>query len=126
MTIEQEFRQNVTRIADALERLAPREAVKSDAIQGDAFVWNADDYFGASLAEFTNILEKYSYKLICCNSHTGSNAFFIKNNFTELFKEVPREIEEIYVPPHYQLYERYGHPQSIKTIELIFEELEKM
>ena len=28
-----------------------------------------------------------------------------------------REIEEIYVPPHYQLYERYGHPQSIKTIE---------
>ena len=35
------------------------------------------------------------------------------------------EIEEIYVPPHYQLYERYGHPQSIKTIELIFEELEK-
>ena len=72
------------------------------------------------------MLKKYSYKLVCCNSYTGSNAFFIKNNFIELFNEVPREIEEIYVPPHYQLYERYGHPQSIKTIELIFEELEKM
>ena len=50
----------------------------------------------------------------------------IKNNFIELFKEVPKEIEKIYVPPNYQLYERYEHLQSIKTIELIFEELEKM
>jgi len=90
------------------------------------FIWKADDYFGASLSEFVNTLEKYSYKLICCNSYTGSNAFFIKNSFLDLFKEVPKEIEKIYVPPHYQLYERYGHPQSIKTIELIFDELEKM
>ena len=99
-----------------------RFKIKYDA----QFVWRMDDYFGASLSEFVEVLKKYSYKLVCCNSHTGSNAFFIKNNFIELFKEVPREIEEIYVPPHYQLYERYGHPQSIKTIELIFEELEKM
>ena len=99
-----------------------RFKIKYDA----QFVWRMDDYFGASLSEFVEVLKKYSYKLVCCNSYTGSNAFFIKNNFIELFKEVPREIEEIYVPPHYQLYERYGHPQSIKTIELIFEELEKM
>jgi hypothetical protein len=71
------------------------------------------------------VLKKYSYKLVCCNSHTGSNAFFIKNDFLDLFKDVPQEIEKIYVEPRYQLYERYGHPQSIKTIELIFEELEK-
>ena len=90
------------------------------------FVWAGDDYFGASLSEFENVLKNYSYKLICCNSYTGSNAFFVKNNFVDLFKEVPKEIEKIYVEPHYQLYERYGHPQSIKTIELIFEELEKI
>ena len=72
------------------------------------------------------MLKKYSYKLVCCNSHTGSNAFFIKNDFIEQFKEVPKEIDKIYIEPHYQLYERYGHPQSIKTIELIFEELEKL
>ena len=89
------------------------------------FVWRGDDYFGASLSEFAEVLKKYSYELICCNSHTGSNAFFIKNDFIELFKEVPKDIGKIYVEPHYQLYERYGHPQSIKTIELIFEELEK-
>ena len=90
------------------------------------FVWRADDYFGASLSEFVTMLEKYSYKLVCCNSHTGSNAFFIKNDFIEKFKEVPKDIDKIYIEPHYQLYERYGHPQSIKTIELIFEELEKL
>jgi len=89
------------------------------------FVWRGDDYFGASLSEFAEVLKKYSYELICCNSHTGSNAFFIKNDFIELFKEVPKDIEKIYVEPHYHLYERYGHPQSIKTIDLIFEELEK-
>ena len=71
------------------------------------------------------MLKKYSYKLVCCNSHTGSNAFFRKKDFFDLFKDVPQEIEKIYVGPRYQLYERYGHPQSIKTIELIFEELEK-
>ena len=52
MTIEQEFKENVSRIAAALERLAPREAVKSDAIQGDAFVWRADE---SSLKLVTNV-----------------------------------------------------------------------
>jgi len=88
-------------------------------------VWRADDYFGASLAEFNRVLEKYSYRLVCCNSHTGSNAFFVKKDFDHLFKDVPKELEKIYVPPRYQLYKRFGHPQSIKTIELIFKQLEK-
>jgi hypothetical protein len=98
-----------------------RFKIKYDA----QFVWRADDYFGASLSEFVDVLKKYSYKLVCCNSHTGSNAFFIKNDFSDLFKDIPQEIEKIYVEPRYQLYERYGHPRSIKTIELIFNELEK-
>ena len=52
MTIEQEFRENVIRIADALERLAPREAAKPDAAQGDAFVWDANE---SSLKLVTNV-----------------------------------------------------------------------
>ena len=99
-----------------------RFKIKYDA----QFVWRADDYFGASLSEFVEVLNKYSYKLVCCNSHTGSNAFFIKNDFIEKFKEVPKDIDKIYIEPNYQLHERYGHPQSTKTIELIFEELEKL
>ena len=87
-------------------------------------VWRADDYFGASLSEFERVLERYSYKLVCCNSHTGSNAFFVKSDFIELFRDVPEDIGKIYVPPRYQLYERFGHPQSIKTIESIFDQLE--
>ena len=53
MTIKQEFNENVSRIADALERLAPREADKPDALQGDAFVWNADE---SSLKLVQNVL----------------------------------------------------------------------
>ena len=68
-----------------------RFKIKYDA----QFVWRADDYFGASLSEFVHVLKKYSYKLVCCNSHTGSNAFFIKSDFFDLFKDVPQEIEKI-------------------------------
>ena len=88
-------------------------------------VWPGDDYFGASLSEFSRVLGKYSYKIVCCNSHTGANAFFVKKDFAELFKDVPDDISQIYVPPRYQFYEHFGHPPSIKTIELIFEQLEK-
>jgi len=88
-------------------------------------VWRADDYFGASLSEFVRVLDKFSYKLICCNSHTGANAFFIKKDFINLFKEVPDDITQIYTPPRYELYSKFGHPQSIKTIELIFDQLKK-
>ena len=72
-------------------------------------------------------MNNYSYKLICCNSHTGSNAFFIKNEFSSLFEDVPNEIEKIYVGPRYHLYSELGngHKQSIKTIERIFKKLEE-
>ena len=89
--------------------------------------WNVDDYFGASLSEFTNLMQKYSYKLVCCNSHTGSNAFFVKNEFSSLFEDVPKDIEKIYVGPRYHLYSELGngHKQSIKTIERVFQKLEE-
>ena len=47
------------------------------------FIWRGDDYFGASLSELADVLKKYSYELVCCNSHTGSNAVFIKNDCIE-------------------------------------------
>ncbi len=90
-------------------------------------VWNVDDYFGASLTEFVRVLEKYSYKLVCCNSGTGANAFFVKNEYAERFKDIPNEIEKIYVKPRYELLSETGngHKPSIKTIERIFERLEE-
>lgn len=83
-------------------------------------IWQGDDYFGASLTSFTKLFEQFNYRLICCNSHTGSNAFFISNEYSEFFKDVPSDINEIYCAPRYYIYKKFGHTKSARTIELIF------
>ena len=83
-------------------------------------IWENDDYMGASLSSFNELFNKYGYTLICCNAATGSNAFFVKNKFVNLFPEIPNEISKIYVEPNYFLPIQYGqHPISIKTINKI-------
>jgi len=89
-------------------------------------IWDGSDYYGASLASFNELFEKNDYKLVCCNAHTGSNAFFIKKEYLKLFDDVPRDIEDIYVAPRYFLHNVFGshsfsHPQSVKTINKLFE-----
>ena len=89
-------------------------------------IWDGSDYYGASLASFNELFENNDYKLICCNAHTGSNAFFIKKEYSKLFDDVPKNIEDIYVPPRYFLHNVFGshsfsHPQSVKTINKLFE-----
>lgn len=81
--------------------------------------WKSDDYFGASLASFHKLFEKFGYRLLCCNSHTGVNAFFIDASYSECFSDVPTDINQIYVEPRYHRYNRYGHKQSVRTIENI-------
>ena len=82
--------------------------------------WNFDDYFGASLASFVELFEQHGFRLLCCNSHTGSNAFFIRQDFISAFGDVPQDIKDIYVPPRYYLYKTYGHRPSLKTISKLF------
>lgn len=81
--------------------------------------WIGDDYFGASLTNLVSIFNKYGYKLICCNSHTGANAFFVKKELSYLFADVPQNILDIYVGPRYFLYNNFGHKNSVKVIEAI-------
>jgi hypothetical protein len=83
-------------------------------------IWEKDDYFGASLSSFNDLFERNEYKLICCNSHTGANAFFIKKEFLYLFNDVPKNIEDLYVEPRYLLHTNFGHTQSLKTINQFF------
>lgn len=82
-------------------------------------IWDDSDYQGASLQSFANLFEKFEYSLICCNAATGANAFFVKNIYSDLFPEVPKSIEDIYVDRNYSLIEKYGHKKSLKTIEII-------
>jgi hypothetical protein len=84
-------------------------------------VWRGDDYFGASLASFVDLFAKYGFVLVCCNSHTGANAFFIKEQWLHLFDDVPKNIMDLYVSPRYYLFNSYGHPPSVRTIEKLFE-----
>ena len=82
-------------------------------------VWKSDDYYGASLASFDSLFNDFGYKLVCCNSHTGVNAFFVDAVYLEFFSDVPTDINQIYVEPRYHRYTRYGHTQSLRTINKI-------
>lgn len=84
-------------------------------------IWSDDDYYGASLTAFINVFSNFGYKLICCNSHTGANAFFVRQSLTEKFSDVPTDINSIYVEPRFHMYHQHGHKPSTKTIERIFE-----
>ena len=68
------------------------------------------------------MLEKYGYKIICCNAATGVNAFFVKEEYLKLFPEVPENIQDIYVDPFHLLHSHITWPTSIKTIEKIIED----
>jgi len=82
--------------------------------------WYGDDYFGASLCSFVDLFSRFGFFLACCNAHSGANAFFLREEFRGAFPDIPRDLNEIYVPPRYYLYNTYGHPRSVRTIEQMF------
>lgn len=86
-------------------------------------IWQGDDYFGASLTSFAREFHKFNYQLVCCNSHTGANAFFVDSIYAAHFNDVPSDLGSMYVGPRYTLYKKFGHPVSTKTIEKIFNSL---
>ena len=86
-----------------------------------AFRWNNDDYMGASLCSMNDLFERFDYKLVCCNAHTGNNAFFVRNRYAGLFPEVPASIDAVYSEPRYHLYTGYAHPASPLTLRKLFE-----
>ena len=90
----------------------------------DNHSWDHTDYMGASLASFNTLFVEHGYFLVCCNTATGTNAFFVKKEFRDLFPEVPDDIDRIWCPPMYFIPPDYGHATSVKTIELIFKRLQ--
>ena len=79
--------------------------------------WMTDDYWGASLTSYAKLFSKYQYFLVCCNAHTGVNAFFVREEFAHRFSDVPRDLKDLYYGPRYQLYKQFGFKPSPKTIE---------
>ncbi len=83
----------------------------------DSHTWAKDDYMGASLTSFVISMQSFGYKIVCCNL-TGSNAYFVRDDLFHLFPEAPRNIDDIYREPLYELSFMFsrGHPTSIKTV----------
>jgi hypothetical protein len=79
-------------------------------------VWDLMDYFGASIQSLVDLFDDYEYSLVCCNL-TGTNAFFISTSKLHLLPEIPKTIDEIFVPSDYNWFLRKGHKISPKTIE---------
>ncbi len=82
-------------------------------------VWTGDHYFGASLRSFVDLFEARNYFLCACNPQTGTNAFFVKSEYRELFKDVPKSIEDIFVEPCFWIDNKFKHrisPEFIKSI----------
>ncbi|MEI8187295.1 MAG: hypothetical protein WCG19_11455 [Chlorobiaceae bacterium] len=89
----------------------------------DAHKWDFTDYSGASLQSFVDLFALYGYTLVCCNAHSGVNAFFVLNEYLPFFQDVPKNIDDIYMSPNYKIYRAYAHPVSPKTAVRIFSRL---
>ena len=89
----------------------------------DNHVWDYTDYSGASLQSFVDLFNQYGYTLVCCNAHSGVNAFFVLNEQLQHFQDIPKDINDIYMSPNYKIYHAYAHPVSVKTVLRIFSTL---
>ncbi|MEP7103200.1 MAG: hypothetical protein ABI721_00630 [Candidatus Dojkabacteria bacterium] len=79
-------------------------------------VWDRTNRYGASLQAWVNLFEPMGYKLVCCN-YTGSNAFFIQNSEMEAFRDVPTDINELFMPPNFKIGYSTGHKLSAEVCE---------
>ena len=51
----------------------------------------------------------------------GHNAFFVKNEYLDYFREVPKNIEDIYITPNYWSFSvNFNTSASKETVENIF------
>jgi hypothetical protein len=80
------------------------------------YTWSGSDYFGASLQSFVDLFESFGLRLVCCNV-TGANAFFVAGRHTKLFEDVPKGVEQLFMPPDYNWFVRRGHSADPRSIE---------
>jgi hypothetical protein len=74
-----------------------------------------NDYLGASLQSFVDKLNAANYQLVACNI-TGVDAFFVDRRFAEHFADIPKGIEDLFMPADYAAVTSSGHPPSPRTV----------
>ena len=68
--------------------------------------WRQDDYVGASLSAFGDLLEGRGYRLVAC-SVTGANGFFVREGEIDAGQAVP--IDRLFMPARHHLARIAGH-----------------
>jgi hypothetical protein len=77
--------------------------------------FDGTDYTASSLQPFCDLLDGHGYVLVACNI-TGVNAFFVDKKWLTKFSDVPRRIEDLFVPADYAAVTGIGHAPSPRTI----------
>lgn len=82
-----------------------------------AYVWEGDDYFGASLQAWVDAMPDYS--LVGCNL-SGVNAFFVRSDLMQGFGRY--DPHELYQPARYWLAgQPGGHRRSLKWLRQVLQ-----
>ena len=81
----------------------------------ELFVWQNDDFYGASLTSLVKLAKQYNYELIHCTKG-GDNAFFVDEKFYKTFNIINNLDKKMYQLPRYGKNGRTilgkGHPVS--------------
>lgn len=91
-----------------------RPPIRWSVAPDDSTPWQNSDYMGASLASLASLFGEHGYRLVACNPATGANAFFVRNDFAEAFRDVPSEIDKLFIEPYFD-FMRHGHPADPRT-----------
>jgi FkbM family methyltransferase len=76
--------------------------------------WQGDDYCGASLQAWCDLLDKHGYIPVCCNL-SGVKAFFVRQDLIQSFTQYPLDI--LYQPARYFLVDMpKGHKASASWV----------
>jgi hypothetical protein len=82
------------------------------------FVWQGDDYFGASIKSYNELAKSKGYSLIHCTSN-GENLYFVRNEYLKLLEVEDASPEYMYQLPTMGKYGRAangkGHPASARN-----------
>lgn len=80
-----------------------------------AHTWAWNDYFGASLSSWDDLLTSEGYRLVACNLN-GANAFYIDQRYSEKFQDVPSDISQLFIPGTHVSLPRSGHSTSANMV----------
>ena len=78
--------------------------------------WDNTNFYGASLQSMSNLFSKHGYTVAACNAGSGCNVFFIEDLDDPKFSDVPTDLKDLYVDPHYLLATKFGHTGSVNTV----------